>query len=157
MNEITKEIKQLNEFYQLVLQKLNLHLNCKELQDNEWILNNLERIISNLDAFKPNLKSLQQDLKNMEKNVIYSKNKLNLTKINSSHLTNCSKFNKLKKHLRKTQKIFKDINSILMDYSLKTNFENLLKTLTNLKNKEQNLFVQCSNFKNKNSIQYSQL
>lgn len=44
-----------------------------------------------------------------------------------------------------------------MDYSLKTNFENLLKTLTNLKNKEQNLFVQSSNFKNKNSIQYSQL
>ena len=71
MNEITKEIKQLNEFYQLVIQKLNLHLNCEELQDNEWILNNLERIISNLDTFKSNLKSLQQDLINMEKNVIY--------------------------------------------------------------------------------------
>lgn len=147
MNEITKEIKQLNEFYQLAIQKLNLHLNCKELQDKEWILNNLERIISNLDVFKPNLKSLQQDLINMEKNVI-QKNKSNLTKINSLHLTNCSKFDKLKKHLRKTQKIFKDINSILMDYSLKTNFENLLKTLTNLKNKEQHLFVQCYNFKN---------
>lgn len=156
MNEITKEIKQLNEFYQLVIQKLNLHLNCEELQDNEWILNNLERIISNLDTFKSNLKSLQQDLINMEKNVIYSENKLNLTKMNSLHSTNCSKFDKLKKHLRKTQKIFKDINSILMDYSLKTNFENLLKTLTNLKNKEQNLFVQCSNFKNKNFIQYPQ-
>ena len=51
MNEIKKEIKQLNEFYQLVIQKLNLHLNCEKLQDNEWILNNLERIISNLDAF----------------------------------------------------------------------------------------------------------
>lgn len=106
MNEITKEIKQLNEFYQLVIQKLNLHLNCEELQDKEWILNNLERIISNLDTFKPNLKSLQQDLINMEKNVIYSKNKLNLTKINSLHLTNCSKFDKLKKTFTENSKNF---------------------------------------------------